>query len=124
MTPKTKSVTKSKAANKKTARTNRATPKITTAKLVWRDVACRVRTTPNYISKGWTHIELLVVTPKGAPLPITSTGYLSHFLDDADLKRAGGAVAFFSAWIEREAATKAWAKAEFKWRQLELAFGE
>jgi hypothetical protein len=89
---------------------------------VWRDVTARVRHTPNYISKGWSHIELTVVTPKGAPLPVTATGYLSHFLDADDLKRAGGAVAFFLAWIEREAKTKAWAKREFAWRQLKLAF--
>lgn len=92
----------------------------TTRKLVWRDVTCRVRHTPNYISTGWTHIEIIVVSPKGAPLPIAATGYKSHFLDEDDLKRAGGPVAFFQAWIEEEAKSKAWAKIEFRWRQLEL----
>ena len=36
------------------------------------------------------------------------------------LAMAGGPVRFFLDWIEREARTKQWAKAEFKWRQLEL----
>ena len=93
---------------------------VTTHKLVWRDITCRVRRTPNYISKGWTHLELIVVTPKGAPVPITTTGYLSHFLDEDLLAKNGGPVAFFLAWIEREARTPKWAKTEFKWRQLEL----
>ena len=76
--------------------------------------------TPNYISKGWSHIEIVVLTPKGAPIPITATGYRSHFLDQDFLIEAGGPVAFFLAWIEREARTRQWAKTEFKWRQLEL----
>lgn len=87
---------------------------------MWRDAICRVRHTPNYLSKGWSHIEIIVQTPKGAPLPITQTGYLSHFLDQDLLTKAGGPVAFFTEWIEREAKSKAWAKTDFKWRQLEL----
>lgn len=115
---------KSKAAARKAAAKPKATKpaqkKAATAKLVWRDVTCRVRHTPNYLSKGWSHIEIIVVSPKKAPLPITETGYRSHFLDEDLLKKAGGPVTFFFDWIEREAATRAWAKAEFKWRQGDL----
>jgi hypothetical protein len=32
---------------------------------------------------------------------------ITHFLDEEDLKRAGGPVAFFMAWIEQETKTKA-----------------
>ena len=91
MTTKTKANCSGKAA-KKAAHKKRVT-KTTTAKLIWRDVTCRVRTTPNYISKGWTHIELIVTAPKDAPLPITSTGYLSHFLDEDELKKKSKALA-------------------------------
>ena len=98
----------------------RAVRKTATHKLVWRHATCRVRHTRDYISKGWSHIELTVVSPKGAPLPITSTGYLSHFLDEADLTAAGGPVAFFLAWLHREASSKAWHRAEFAWRQGDL----
>lgn len=121
MTTTIKNAGKAIATKKKVARTKKVAT-TTTAKLVWRDVTCRVRTTPNYISKGWTHIELIVVSPKGAPLPITTTGYLSHFLDEDALKQAGGPVAKFLAWIEREASSKAWAKTEFAWRQMKFAF--
>lgn len=109
-----------KTAARKTTTKKPAAKKTTVHKLVWRDVTCRVRHTPDYLSKGWTHIEIIVVEPKGAPLPITETGYRSHFIDAVLLAKVGGPVAFFLDWIEREAATKAWAKAEFKWRQLEL----
>ena len=110
--PATKTV-----AHKKPTKKTKVT---TTHKLAWRHVTCRVRHTPNYISKGWSHIEIIVLAPKAAPIPITNTGYLSHFLGEEHLATAGGPVAFFLDWIEREARTRQWAKAEFKWRQLEL----
>ena len=114
-------LSKRTAASKKVA-TKKTTMKNgpTVAKLVWRDITCRVRHTPDYISKGWSHIEIIVLTPKDAPIPITATGYRSHFLDQELLVEAGGPVTFFLDWIEREARTRQWAKAEFKWRQLEL----
>lgn len=125
MTTKTKPKSKSKSAARKSAATSK-TGKSKSAKtpsaltFVWRDVTCRVRHTPNYLSKGWSHVELIVTKPKNAPLPITSTGYLSHFLDEQLLRQAGGPVRFFLDWIEREAKTKQWAAAEFKWRQGDL----
>src|SRR5690606_12406208 len=88
-----------------------------TARLVWRRATCRVRHTRDYLAPGTDHIEIEVLSPKGAPLPITGTGYRSHFLDAAELAAAGGTVAYVTAWLDREAKTKAWAKAEFLWRQ-------
>ena len=41
-------------------------------------------------------------------------------MDEELLAKAGGPVIFFRDWIDRETRTKQWAKAEFKWRQLEL----
>lgn len=110
-----------KNGNAKHAKHRRALKaRATTHALVWRDVTCKVRHTPNYLQQGWSHIELIVTAPKDAPLPITTTGYLSHFLDTEQLADAGGPAAFFLAWIEREAKTRQWAKREFAWRQLEL----
>lgn len=122
MTAKTKTNAKTKTAVRKTAAQTKKRPvKATTPhKLVWRDITCRVRHTPDYLSKGWSHIEVKVLQPKGAPLPITDTGYPSHFLGHDELQRAGGAVRFFLDRIKREAASKQWARAEFKWRQGDL----
>ena len=55
--------------------------------------------------------------PPAPPLPITQTGYLSHYLDQDALAKAGGPVALFTDWIEREGKSRAWAKTDFKWRQ-------
>jgi hypothetical protein len=51
----------------------------------WNGITVSVRHQRDYITKGWDHIELRVVAPKGAILPITATGYLSHFLTPAEL---------------------------------------
>lgn len=93
---------------------------ITKSRFAWRNTTLGVTCTPDYINNGWTHLELRVLTPKGAPLPITDTGYLSHFIDAHELMATGGAIAFFSAWLEREAKTKRWQKADFRWRQGDL----
>ena len=105
----------SKAAKTSAKRSKKATQRFT-----WRGVEMTASHEPNYMSEGWSHIELRVVRPKGKPVPITNTGYLSHFLDEDDLKAAGGPAAFFLAWLEREAGSKAYKKALAKWAQLDL----
>lgn len=89
-------------------------------RFTWRGVQLSATHTPNYISAGWSHVELRVLKPKGVPVSITETGYRSHFLDETDLIAAGGPAAFFRAWLDREATSKAYAKAVARWRQLDL----
>lgn len=98
----------------------KARPRKSVEKFTWRGIEMSATHSPNYISAGWSHIELRVVKPKGRPVPITNTGYLSHFLDEADLKAAGGPVAFFRAWLDREVDSKAYRKALARWQQLDL----
>ena len=92
----------------------------TAQRFSWNGITVSVNHQRDYISKGWDHIELRVMAPKGAILPITATSYLSHFLTPADLKAAGGPVAYFKAWIEREAKSKKWHDADFQSRQGDL----
>ena len=35
----------------------------------------------DYLWNGTSHIEVHIVRPKRAPIPITETGYHSHFID-------------------------------------------
>lgn len=86
----------------------------------WEHVRYRVRHTPDYIIKGTDHIEVVVISPKKEPLPITETGYLSHFVTDGSCPGIDEAVVFFAAWIDREAKTKRWQKLDQKRRQLDL----
>lgn len=86
----------------------------------WEHVRYRVRHTPDYIIKGTNHIEVVVISPKKEPLPITETGYLSHFVTDGSCPGIDDAITFVTAWIEREAKTKRWQKLDQKRRQLAL----
>lgn len=93
---------------------------VVTQRFTWRSTTLSVTHTPDYINAGWSHLELHVIAPKGAPIPLTATGYLSHFMDSDDLGTAGGAVAFFTAWLDREATSKRWQKMDARWRQGDL----
>lgn len=96
------------------------TPRAKRHRIRWRDWSLTIKTTADYLAKGQTHIEITVDAPPGAPIPLTETGYRSHFMPTELLADNGGAVAFVTAWLDREATTKAWGKTEAKWRQLEL----
>lgn len=65
-------------------------------------------------------LQLELIAARDTPCPLTSTGYLAHFLDESELAAGGGAVAFMTAWMDRAAATKAYQRAEFLWRQGDL----
>ena len=112
------------AKEKKSSTAKSPTKRVpTTTRGTWQHVTFRVRHTPDYILKGTDHIELIVIAPKREPLPITETGYLSHFtIDSEEVPNAKAGLAFFLEWINREAKTKRWQKRDFKLRQLELAF--
>lgn len=74
--------------------------------------AIRVRITHSrdYLGSGSDHVEVESIAPKRAPLPITETGYRSHFIPPLDLVNAGGPVTFVEAWLAAEARTAAWLK--------------
>lgn len=91
-----------------------------TFKLIWRDVTLRIRHQRNYLTKGTDHVEIIVVAPEGAILPVTETGYRSHFIGTADLKAAGGPLRFVTDWLDREAKSRRWIEADLKSRQGDL----
>lgn len=80
----------------------------------WQDPAAgtsvRIRITHSrdYLGMGQDHVEIESIAPKRAPLPITDTGYKSHFLPALELINAGGPVVLVSAWLDQEAGSKAW----------------
>lgn len=93
-----------------------ASPHKSRYEITWRnpvtseDVRVRITHARDYLATGNDHIEVESIAPKKAPLPITETGYRSHFLPPLDLINAGGAVTFVEAWIAAECKGKAWSK--------------
>ena len=93
---------------------------ITNYHLNWRSFRLLIRYQANYLWPGTDHIEVYVVHPKHAVIPITETGYRSHFIDQEELSLAGGAVNFITDWLDREAAAKKWKVRELAAQQLKL----
>lgn len=92
----------------------------------------RITHARDYLSSGNDHIEVESIAPKRSPLPITETGYRSHFLPPLELMNAGGPVTFVTAWIDQEAKGKAWSKAAtvkqqgdlFSWAEAQSEVGK
>ena len=99
---KAKAPSPAKSRAKRTPSSSRASG-TTTTRGTWQHVTFRVRHTPDYMIKGTDHVELIVIAPKREPLPITQTGYLSHFVIDVSVPNAKDGLAFFLEWIEHEA---------------------
>lgn len=86
----------------------------------WRHVTCKIVEKPQYLGDVDTLLELHVIAARDTPVPITSTGFLAHFMTASALRAAGGPIAFFMDWMDRDARTKAYKDAEFLWRQGDL----
>lgn len=83
-------------------------------------ITIRVTQSRDYLVAGTDHLEVESLSPKRAALPITETGYRSHFMPALDLINAGGAVVFVKAWLADEAAGKAWLKRQQSRQQGDL----
>lgn len=92
----------------------------TTHWFTWRHVRCKVEVTSDYLQDGWTHLQLHVIAARDTPVPITGSGYLSHGIDAQELSAAGGAVAFLTAWMDREARARRFQDILYRWRQGDL----
>ncbi|MGO4134653.1 hypothetical protein ACEQ6A_08840 [Rhizobium brockwellii] len=86
----------------------------------WQGMAISIRHVANWSNTGFDHLEIQTVEPDRAPLPITETGYRSHFLHGSDLEAHGGAIAFVKAWLDHEAKSEAWKIAKAASDQLSL----
>lgn len=85
-----------------------------------RAVRLRVDHTRNYLVAGTDHIEIHVIAPKKAVIPLTDTGYRSHFIDGGQLKEAGGVRRFVEQWLATESHSKEWQKKELARQQGDL----
>ena len=101
-------------------------PKATTWTLDWshpvtgETVAISIRHTRDYLVAGSDHIEIESIKPKRTALPITETGYRSHFIDRQELRLAGGPLQFVKSWLLREERSKEWLKRDATSRQADL----
>ena len=78
-----------------------------------------------YVPRSWggviAHLEIESIQPPRAPLPITETGYKSHYHPCGTVEANGGdVVAQIMAWLDEEAAKPEWRAYAARSRQGEL----
>lgn len=91
-----------------------------TYRFTWRGIGIEAIYTPlkwNTIA----HLEIRSVAPEGAALPVSETGYRSHFHQPGTVEAQGGdVVAQVIAWLDEAATTSQWRQHEETARQLSL----
>jgi len=98
-----------------------------TTRLEWHGIAIEVRYCQNWSNTfepiyghALAHLEVISIEPRLAPLPITKTGYRSHFAIADDIKAAGGPEAFVRAALDAAAQDADWIRQEADARQMVL----
>ena len=86
-------------------------------RITWHGRKIEIRYQPRSFA-GCAHLEIKCRTAR--PLPITGTGYRSHFTAREDIEQEGGPVAFVEAWLDIAAQTKAWQRTVKFGHQLSL----
>lgn len=90
-------------------------------RFTWQSIEVKARYNPNQ----WNviaHLEIEAINPERTPLPITETGYLSHFHEIGSIERDydGDVMKAVAAWLDKEAKSKQWQEYIEKSRQGEL----
>lgn len=66
------------------------------------------------------HLEVRSIDPPRSPLPITETGYRSHFLHREEVDEAGGPESYVRTWLADAAKSPEWKSSVLKSKQLSL----
>ena len=92
-----------------------------TYRIEWNRIVIDVGYNPYWLkAHDIAHLEISSIVPENAPLPMTETGYRSHFTTVAVIEAAGGAVAFVTKWLETESQRHKWKAGEKARQQLSL----
>ncbi|EBA04692.1 hypothetical protein RB2150_11421 [Rhodobacteraceae bacterium HTCC2150] len=89
-----------------------------TSQLDWRGVTICIVFRKRRWNSDFDHLE--ITTMNDAQIPITETGYRSHFSPDGIVEEYGGPEAYVLAWLDHKADSEAWKKREESSRQMSL----
>jgi hypothetical protein len=79
-------------------------------------MAITVCITKNWFNTGYHHIELR----GNQPLPVTTTGYRSHFIPMDQFEAFASLEQLVRLWLDDAAKSKEWMKAQEERRQLKV----
>ena len=85
--------------------------------IIWREIPVRITHTPQWCNLI-EHLE--IESRDSVPLPITETGYRSHFLSEAELQDYDDPVEYVIAWLDQEAESEEWKNRQDQARQFSL----
>jgi hypothetical protein len=88
-----------------------------TTMLIWNGIKIIVTHRPNHCGEI-DHIEL--TSENRVPLPVTETGYRSHFVPERQVEPYGSALAYVQAWLDHEAMKPQWRAYVAASRQMSL----
>ena len=83
--------------------------------IVWDGIAVSISHTSYWLNSEFHHIELRA----DQKLPVTETGYRSHFVHQDNFALFEDVVAFVEQWLDASATSKEWIK--FKEENLQLS---
>ncbi len=90
----------------------------------WNGIEIEIRWNADYLAfegcPDMAHLEIESLSPPRAPLPMTDTGYRSHFIPPQEVERFGGPEAYVEAWIAELSDSTAWRQTHASARQLAL----
>lgn len=96
-------------------------PHIETFTTDWQGIALSVSYEVRWLNLESATVAHLQIKSTGCErLPITETGYRSHFLPAEEVARAGGPVAYTVAWLDYLAQSNEWKAYAEASRQLSL----
>lgn len=90
----------------------------------WNGIEIEIRWNRNYLvyddQTHMAHLEVMSVKPERAPLPITETGYKSHFTHVSAVDGYDSPEAYVEAWLTHASYDPAWREAQAAKAQLSL----
>lgn len=89
-----------------------------TSQIDWRSVTIRIVFWKRRWNSDFDHLEITAMND--APIPITETGYRSHFVPDGIIEEHGGPEAYALAWLDHEADSAVWKEKSEAAKQLSL----
>jgi len=81
-----------------------------TYRLTWEGIEIEARYDPKCFGGVVAHLELRTLNPERARLPMTETGYRSHFhqVGTIEAEHNGDVVQAVTHWLNKEAQSKTW----------------
>ena len=87
-----------------------------TLSIIWEGITIAISHEANWLNTDYDHIELRA----DEKLPVTETGYRSHFIANAELALFGSLEDFVRQWLDTAATSKEWQKYLKDSQQLSL----